>query len=68
MLIEIPHSLDLVTVINTDTMPATPLRQLLSLSPEAQTALLKETAKEILASRIKEINEGNTYAELKVVG
>jgi len=68
MLIEIPHSLDLVTVINTENMPPYSLKTLLSLSPEAQQNLLKETAKEVLASSIAKINEGNTYALLKVVG
>jgi len=68
MLIEIPHSLNLVTVINTDTMPVHSLKTLLSLSQEAQQALLTDTAKEVLASSIAEINEGNTYALLKVVG
>jgi thiamine biosynthesis lipoprotein ApbE len=67
MLIEIPHSLNLVTVINTETMPVNSLKTLLSLSPEAQQALLKNTAEEVLASSIAEINEGNTYALLKVV-
>lgn len=68
MSVEIKHSLHFVTVVD-ETHPVG--MQLLALEQEMQIAMLEGMLKELVAPKIQpvldEINEGGSYAILKVV-
>lgn len=67
-MIQIPHSLKFVTEVD-ETHPVG--KQLLALSQEMRVTMLEDMLKELLAPAIQpvidEINEGGSYAILKVV-
>ena len=64
---QIPHSLQFVTELD-ETHPIA--KQLLALHPDAQVALLESMLKDLLVDAIQpvidHINEGGSYAILKV--
>jgi hypothetical protein len=64
MTVSIKHTLNLVTEVDENHPTA---KMLLSLSYEEQVAMLESMARQLLVDNsINELNEGNTFAVLKV--
>ena len=63
-MVQIPHTLNLITELD-ETHPVA--QRLLSLSHDQQVEMLEMMARELLIDNsINKVNEGNTYAFLKV--